>query len=155
MFLVILVILYFCNILAGVQVISFIYGIVTSWFYLRFLQPHTRHSISTLSSSSTTTITRGDLSDSFAFETFFPNVIRPLVAILSLALYNCLVRLHLCPKIPSAAVRLLDEQNNLQPLGNASKSYRYYPQNSVYYSNKDAQPNESNQPLLSSSVETL
>lgn len=151
-FLVILVVLYFCNILYGVQVLMFTYGILTSWFYLRFLQPHTRHSISTLSSSSTTTITRGDLSDSFAFETFFPNVIRPVVGVISNTVYNFLVRLHICPKIPSPAVRLLDEQSNQR--ASTSKSFKYYPQNSVYYSNQAAK-SESVQPLLSSGVEDL
>lgn len=159
--LVILVFLYFLDIMFGVQVIMFAYGILTSWIYLRFLQPHTRHSISTLStaagSSSTTITTRGDLSDSFAFETFFPNVLRPLVAIFSATVYSCFVRLHLCPKIPSPAVRLLDEQNSVnQPGTSTSKSFKYYPQNSVYYSNKNnSSLSDSNQLLLSSSVETL
>ncbi|KAI2811117.1 hypothetical protein BLOT_002289 [Blomia tropicalis] len=156
---VILVILYICNILRGVQVIMFTYGIITSWFYLRFLQPHTRHTISTLSSSSgsapatTTTITRGDFSDSFAFETFFPNVIRPIVAIISTSIYNCLVRCHLCPKIPSPAVRLLDEQSSKLGASSTRSSFKYYPASSVYYNNRTT---ESNQPLLnSSSVENL
>ncbi|KAH9408565.1 hypothetical protein TYRP_010830 [Tyrophagus putrescentiae] len=153
--LVILVVLYFCNILYGVQVLMFTYGILSSWFYLRFLQPHTRHSISTLSSSSTTTtITRGDLSDSFAFETFFPNVLRPVVAVISNAVYIFLVRLHICPKIPSPAVRLLEEQSSQMP--STSKSFKYYPQNSVYYNKQtSSKMSESVQPLLSSSVEDL
>ncbi|XP_046909520.1 transmembrane protein 115 [Dermatophagoides farinae] len=106
---VIATILYALNLLDGVQVILLIYGILTSWLYLRFLQPHTRHLYT--SDTSDTTITRGDLSDTFAFETFFPNVLRPLVAIPCNLIYNFFVRINICPKIPSPAAQLLMDNN--------------------------------------------
>lgn len=101
------IILYLVNIFKGVQVILLMYGIFTSWLYLRFLQSHTRH----WADSTTTTITRGDLSDSFAFETFFPNVLRPLVSIISTNIYNFFVKLNICPKIPSPAAQLLEDNH--------------------------------------------
>ncbi|OTF79352.1 hypothetical protein BLA29_007081 [Euroglyphus maynei] len=108
---VIATILYAFNLLDGVQVILLIYGILTSWLYLRFLQPHTRHLYT--SDTMDTTITRGDLSDTFAFETFFPNVLRPLVAIPCNLIYNFFVRINICPKIPSPAAQLLMDNDSV------------------------------------------
>nr|XP_027204945.1 transmembrane protein 115-like [Dermatophagoides pteronyssinus] len=104
---VIATILYAFNLVDGVQVILLIYGILISWLYLRFLQPHTRHLYNSSDMAMNTTITRGDLSDTFAFETFFPNVLRPLVAIPCNLIYNFFVRINICPKIPSPAAQLL------------------------------------------------
>ncbi len=42
--------------------------------------------------------TKGDLADSFAFHTFFPNVIQPPVALICNAIFAVLVRLRLCRK---------------------------------------------------------
>lgn len=153
-----IIIAYFVKLLSGVQVILFLYGTLTSWFYLRFIQPHTRHT----TDSTTTTITRGDLSDAFAFETFFPNVLRPLVAIFSCYVYNIFVRINLCPKIPSPAVRLLNENNLSSPSINNTQVF-YYPSKPF---NKLSQFNKSStsfngsvsslqQPLLEPAVEDL
>lgn len=113
----------------------FAYGLLTSWVYLRFYQPHVKHtnlnsnpvgnglsksSSGYMTRTATKVITRGDMSDAFAFETFFPNIVRPVVAILSNFVYNLLVRASLCPKVPSAAARLLEENNSLSSVATTS-----------------------------------
>lgn len=146
-----MIIAYFLHILHGVHVVMFLYGTLTSWFYLRFYQPHTRHS----SDASTTTIKRGDLSDAFAFETFFPNVLRPLVAIFSNHVYNALVRINLCPKIPSPAVRLLNESLS-SPLADSSiVYYQSKPFNKFPSNTKFNGVSTDSQPLIEPKVENL
>ena len=56
-------------------------GLVISWIYLRFYQLHANG-------------TRGDTSDSFAFASFFPNVLQPPIN----ACFGLLVRLQICKK---------------------------------------------------------
>jgi membrane associated rhomboid family serine protease len=61
-------------------------GIIVSWVYLRFYQRR-RNSDS-----------RGDLSSTFAFGTFFPEPLQPAMNSLSDPVYRLLVRAKLCPK---------------------------------------------------------
>jgi len=56
-------------------------GLVISWIYLRFYQLHANG-------------TRGDTSDSFAFASFFPNVLQPPIN----ACFGLLVKLQVCKK---------------------------------------------------------
>ena len=56
-------------------------GLVISWIYLRFYQLHANGN-------------RGDNSDSFAFASFFPNVLQPPIN----ACFGLLVKLQLCKK---------------------------------------------------------
>jgi len=60
-------------------------GLIVSWLYLRFYQVHSNGS-------------KGDLADSFAFATLFPNVLQPPVAVLSNTVFSLLVRCKVCKK---------------------------------------------------------
>ncbi|NWY05464.1 TM115 protein, partial [Nothoprocta ornata] len=57
---------------------------LSAWVYLRFYQRHARG--------------RGDMSERFAFATFFPAPLRPPVALLADAVHGALVKLRLCRK---------------------------------------------------------
>lgn len=129
----------------GMQCLMFSYGLLTSWLYLRFYQPHTHHTISTVGGGGATTITRGDRSDAFAFETFFPNVLRPVVAVFSAAVYNVFVRCGVCPPVPSAAARLLNESGGgggivgvrtTNPTMSSSSHHHYMPLHNNHNNNQ-------------------
>lgn len=60
-------------------------GLVISWIYLRFYQVHSNGS-------------RGDMADSFAFATLFPNVVQPPVAVLSNVVFSLAVKCRLCAR---------------------------------------------------------
>ncbi len=102
------IIAYFLNLIEDTIVVMFFYGLIVSWIYLRFFQLH-KHNM-----SSNKTRSRGDLSDAFAFYTFFPNVLRPIVAIFADAFYRLFVKIGLCPDISSGqhyqTYRLLSER---------------------------------------------
>ncbi|NWJ06513.1 TM115 protein, partial [Crypturellus undulatus] len=57
---------------------------LSSWVYLRFYQRHARG--------------RGDMSEHFAFATFFPELLQPPVALLANAVHGVLVKLRICRK---------------------------------------------------------
>jgi len=60
-------------------------GLVVSWIYLRFYQVHNNGS-------------RGDMADSFAFKTLFPNVVQPPIGIISNVVFSLAVKCRLCKK---------------------------------------------------------
>ena len=60
-------------------------GLIISWCYLRFYQVHSNG-------------TKGDMADSFAFHTFFPNVLQPPVAVVCNMVFAFLVKIHVCKK---------------------------------------------------------
>lgn len=60
-------------------------GLVVSWIYLRFYQVHSNGS-------------RGDMADSFAFATLFPNVLQPPISILSNMVFSVCVKCRLCKR---------------------------------------------------------
>ncbi|XP_782612.3 transmembrane protein 115 [Strongylocentrotus purpuratus] len=60
-------------------------GMLTGWVYLRFYQRQTDGS-------------RGDMADTFSFASFFPEVIRPFVAILANTVHSVLVKIKVCKK---------------------------------------------------------
>lgn len=108
---------YGLNLIEGQSVVMFFYGLLVSWIYLRFFQLH-RHT-NRLSTNTTGAVnrlheTRGDLSDAFAFYTFFPNVLRPIVSIFADAFYGLLVKISVCPDVNNAdqyqTYRLLSER---------------------------------------------
>lgn len=70
----------------------FLYGLLVSWFYLRFVQKHPNG-------------VRGDHSPSFAFHTFFPNVLQPLVKMVANTIYAGLAAIRLCPASLSSGGR--------------------------------------------------
>lgn len=110
--------LYLFNLTSGVSVITFSYGLISSWIYLRFFQFHPTNG------------TRGDMSDSFAFATFFPNVLQPLVSLICDTVYSFLVRIKFCPEHESRqyqSVRVLSERltdNFRLPVRN---KHKYHP----------------------------
>jgi hypothetical protein len=98
-------ILYLFNLTSGVSVITFFYGLVIAWIYLRFIQKHPR-------SSSNGNISKGDLSHAFSFSTFFPNVMQPLVSLISNVIYNFAVRVKIISDYASvnSSTRVLSER---------------------------------------------
>ncbi|CAG2112041.1 unnamed protein product, partial [Medioppia subpectinata] len=110
--LVVALVLYALNLIEGEPVVMFFYGLIVSWIYLRFIQPHEHQRRSP--TASIRTQTRGDFSDAFAFHTFFPNVLRPIVAVFADALYGVFVRLGVCPDASAGdqyqTYRLLSER---------------------------------------------
>ncbi|XP_054166868.1 transmembrane protein 115-like [Oppia nitens] len=101
---------YLLNLIEGEIVVMFFYGLIFSWIYLRFFQIHTRGSAATGNRHQS----RGDTSDAFAFYTFFPNVLRPIVAVFADALYGLFVKCGLCPNVRTGdhyqTQRLLSER---------------------------------------------
>ncbi|MGH0188032.1 UNVERIFIED_CONTAM: hypothetical protein FKN15_027624 [Acipenser sinensis] len=60
------------------------YGVLSGWVYLRFYQKHSRG--------------RGDMSDHFAFASFFPEILQPLVGLLAGLVHSILVKVKVCRK---------------------------------------------------------
>jgi len=60
-------------------------GLIVSWIYLRFYQVHSNGS-------------KGDLADSFAFATLFPNVLQPAVSVFSNTVFSLMVKCGVCTK---------------------------------------------------------
>jgi membrane associated rhomboid family serine protease len=78
---------YVAGFVDGCLTLMFLYGVLISWFYLRFVQLHPSNGL------------RGDLSPSFDFVTFFPNVLRPPVTIIANSVHALFVRLNLLSPI--------------------------------------------------------
>ncbi|NXF13401.1 TM115 protein, partial [Smithornis capensis] len=57
---------------------------LSSWVYLRFYQRHSRG--------------RGDMSDHFAFATFFPEILQPVVGLVANLVHGVLVKVRVCRK---------------------------------------------------------
>jgi hypothetical protein len=76
-----------------------IYGLLTSWTYLRFYKTV----FPDLDSSQPTEL-RGDASETFAFTEFFPGPVKPFVAVVSAQIFNVLVAARLCTPFSQADV---------------------------------------------------
>ncbi|KFQ93560.1 Transmembrane protein 115, partial [Nipponia nippon] len=63
---------------------SYGFGLLSSWVYLRFYQRHSRG--------------RGDMSDHFAFATFFPEILQPVVGLVANLVHSILVKVKVCRK---------------------------------------------------------
>ncbi|XP_014163065.2 transmembrane protein 115 [Geospiza fortis] len=63
---------------------SYGFGLLSSWVYLRFYQRHSRG--------------RGDMSDHFAFATFFPEILQPVVGLVANLVHSVLVKVRVCRK---------------------------------------------------------
>lgn len=118
-------VLYLANLTSGVSVLTFFYGLVVSWCYLRYLQFHptndghgTRgwcyllHVFYDYPLITMSCLLTGDRSEAFSVATFFPNVLQPLVAILCNAVHSFLVRIHILSPHDSSqsATRVLSER---------------------------------------------
>lgn len=64
---------------------AYSYGALAGWVYLRFYQRHSRG--------------RGDMSDHFAFASFFPEAVQPAVGLLAGLVHAALVKLKVCRKM--------------------------------------------------------
>lgn len=64
---------------------AYVYGALSGWVYLRFYQRHSRG--------------RGDMSDHFAFASFFPEVLQPAVGLLAGLVHAALVKIKVCRKM--------------------------------------------------------
>ncbi|XP_075236672.1 transmembrane protein 115 [Lycorma delicatula] len=78
-------ILWLIGLSEGTNPTMFLSGLLVSWMYLRFFQPHSNGS-------------KGDMADSFTFASFFPNVLQPPIGIMSNTIYSMMVRAGLCRK---------------------------------------------------------
>lgn len=82
--LLLVAILRLTTLLSSSLLASYGYGVLSSWVYLRFYQKHSRG--------------RGDMSDHFAFATFFPEIFQPLVSMVANVIYSVLVKIRICKK---------------------------------------------------------
>ncbi|KAM6976754.1 transmembrane protein 115 [Aplochiton taeniatus] len=64
---------------------AYTYGSLAGWVYLRFYQRHSRG--------------RGDMSDHFAFASFFPEAVQPVVGLLAGLVHTALVKIKVCRKM--------------------------------------------------------
>lgn len=78
-------------------------GFLTTWIYLRFYkkQPDL---------TGANTSVKGDASETFAFATFFPNVLQPPVAALSDQIFNFMCVIKVCTPFSDEAVELSNQQ---------------------------------------------
>ncbi|CAI8048888.1 Transmembrane protein 115 [Geodia barretti] len=75
-----------CGVISYASLWLVLNGISSSWVYLRFFQRNQQGS-------------RGDMSESFSFASFFPEPIQPALARLGGFIYHMLVSVKVCPKI--------------------------------------------------------
>lgn len=70
---------------SSAQLVGCSYGALTGWVYLRFYQRHSRG--------------RGDMSDHFAFASFFPEALQPAVGFIASLVHAALVKIKVCRKM--------------------------------------------------------
>jgi membrane associated rhomboid family serine protease len=78
-------------------------GFLTTWIYLRFYK-------SQPDLSGSTTAVKGDASETFAFATFFPNVVQQPIAAVSDRIFDVLCAINLCTPFSDEAVELSNQQ---------------------------------------------
>uniref|UniRef100_U6CVT7 Transmembrane protein 115 n=1 Tax=Neovison vison TaxID=452646 RepID=U6CVT7_NEOVI len=79
-----LLLLRLATLLQSPALASYGFGLLSSWVYLRFYQRHSRG--------------RGDMADHFAFATFFPEILQPVVGLLANLVHSLLVKVKICQK---------------------------------------------------------
>uniref|UniRef100_A0A8D0V086 Transmembrane protein 115 n=1 Tax=Sus scrofa TaxID=9823 RepID=A0A8D0V086_PIG len=79
-----LLLLRLATLLQSPALASYGFGLLSSWVYLRFYQRHSRG--------------RGDMADHFAFATFFPEILQPVVGLLANLVHGLLVKVKICQK---------------------------------------------------------
>ncbi|KYO22939.1 transmembrane protein 115 [Alligator mississippiensis] len=82
--LLVLAVLRLTTLIEGAALASYGFGVFSSWVYLRFYQRHSRG--------------RGDMSDHFAFATFFPEILQPVVGLVANLVHGVLVKVKVCRK---------------------------------------------------------
>lgn len=78
-------------------------GFLTSWIYLRFYKKQPD-----LTGASTSI--KGDASETFAFATFFPNIVQPPIAAFSELIFDLLCAMKLCTPFSDEAIELSNQQ---------------------------------------------
>ncbi|VUZ57824.1 unnamed protein product [Hymenolepis diminuta] len=86
LYLLVILFLQFFHVLCPITFLYSFLGLLFGWTYLRFFQKHTDGK-------------RGDFRSSFAFISFVPRLVQPLIAIPVNCIYTVLVAFKLCPKI--------------------------------------------------------
>jgi len=86
--------------LTAVSFFLAVYGLLTSWTYLRFYKAV----FPDLDASNQPASLRGDASETFAFAEFFPGPVRPFVAGVSDSVFNVLVAMKVCTPFSQADV---------------------------------------------------
>ncbi|KAI1493062.1 eukaryotic integral membrane protein-domain-containing protein [Biscogniauxia mediterranea] len=86
-----------------------IFGLVTSWTYLRFYK-----TIFPDLDSSQPTSMRGDASETFAFAEFFPGPVKPFVAAFTEQIFNVLVAMRICTPFSQADISAAQGNTFLQ-----------------------------------------
>ncbi|KAM7222005.1 rhomboid-like protein 19 [Rhypophila decipiens] len=81
-----------------------VYGLVTSWTYLRFYKPVFPDLMDPSTANQASSL-RGDASETFAFAEFFPGPVRPFVAAVSDQIFDILVAMRVCTPFSAAAAR--------------------------------------------------
>ena len=81
-------------------------GLVNSWTYLRFYKRQEEIAKATTSSS----VTRGDASETFAFAMFFPDVIQPPITFICDRIYDVLVSIGVCTAFSADDINSSNEQ---------------------------------------------
>ncbi|XP_038266194.1 transmembrane protein 115 [Dermochelys coriacea] len=82
--LLILAVLRLTTLIESNMLASYGFGVLSSWIYLRFYQRHSRG--------------RGDMSDHFAFATFFPEILQPVIGLVANLVHGILVKVKVCRK---------------------------------------------------------
>ncbi|VDN99120.1 unnamed protein product [Rodentolepis nana] len=101
-----------------VHFLLFSYGAFVTWIYLRFFQRHNNGDV-------------GDTTDAFKFSgrgqyitlyRFFPNHLEPPVSIASNAIYNLMVKIHICPPKAVIETDYVDPAFTVRIVSNGDKS---------------------------------
>lgn len=86
LYLLVVLFLQLVNVICRITFFYSFLGLLFGWTYLRFFQKHTDGK-------------RGDFRPSFAFVSFFPRLVQPLIAILANFIYAVFLAFKLCPRI--------------------------------------------------------
>ncbi|KAL2891299.1 Protein pdh1 [Ceratocystis lukuohia] len=83
-----------------------VHGFVVSWTYLRFYK-----TVFPDLESASSSVQRGDASETFAFAEFFPGPLKPLLRALSEVIFGILVALRICTPFSAADVSAASSRN--------------------------------------------
>ncbi|KAK3387051.1 eukaryotic integral membrane protein-domain-containing protein [Podospora didyma] len=103
--------------LASASFFLAVYGLLTSWTYLRFYKPV----FPDLDTSQQASL-RGDASDTFAFAEFFPGPARPFVESISSQIFNVLVAMRLCAPFTAADISAARGESTFVPRAGSARA---------------------------------
>ncbi|CAK7217080.1 hypothetical protein SBRCBS47491_003041 [Sporothrix bragantina] len=99
LYLIAVVVLSLTPILSAASTFLAVFGLITSWTYLRFY----KSAFPDLDVSQGPSL-RGDASETFAFAEFFPGPVKPVVAAVSDAIFGVLVAVRICTPFSAADI---------------------------------------------------